>query len=146
MIEGQWGHHIFRKGQAVVTAWIILVAIALGAGLGALLGSVNLAQGTTMAVVTGMGAVLASGWLSRRILDWVERQRPETWPAAAIRAGFILGAINLSVGLVLAVITAWRVIWPTQNWPWMLIGSGLGLLGASLGGLIAVRAVSEEKG
>ncbi|PZD72563.1 hypothetical protein C1752_03398 [Acaryochloris thomasi RCC1774] len=132
----------------MVTAWIVLVAIALtiGAGLGAMLGSVNLSQGTTLAVVTGMGAVLSSGWLARRFLDWIEQQRPETWRAISIRTGFILGAINLTVGLVLAVITVWRVIWPTQSWPWMLLGSGLGLLGASLGGLIAVRAVSEANG
>jgi hypothetical protein len=131
--------------SVVKIGWMFLGAIALtiGAGLGAMLGSVNLSQGTTLAVVTGMGAVLSSGWLSRRFLSRVEPQRSETWTALSIRTGFVLGAINLTVAVVLAAITIWRVIWPDQSWPWMMIGSSLGILGASLGGLIAAKAVSQ---
>ena len=127
--------------------WVVLVAIALaiGAGLGAMLGSVNLAQGTTLAVVTGMGAVLSSGWLSRRFLAWIEKHQPETWQAISIRTGFILGAINVAVALTLAMITIWRVVWPAQLWPWVILGSGLGLVGAGLGGTIAVKAVAATE-
>lgn len=134
------------EGKAVFKAvWIGLVAIslAIGAGLGALLGSVNLAQGTTLAVVTGMGAVLSSGWLSRRFLAWIEQHQPETWQAISIRTGFILGAINVAVALTLAIITTWRVVWPTQAWPWIILGGGLGLVGSGLGGMIAVKAVTS---
>jgi hypothetical protein len=131
--------------SVVKIGWMFLGAIALtiGAGLGAMLGSVNLSQGTTLAVVTGMGAVLASGWLSRRFLSRVKPQQSETRTALSIRTGFVLGAINLTVAVVLAAITVWRVIWPEQSWPWVTIGSGLGLLGAVLGGLIAAKAVSQ---
>lgn len=130
----------------VKPVWIGLGAIALllGSGLGALLGSVNLEQGTTLAVVTGMGAILSSGWLSRRILKWVEQQQPDAWHAISMQIAFVLGAINLAVALVIGPIALWRVVWPTQQWPWILIGSGLGCLGAAIGGVVTVKVVSKS--
>ncbi len=139
---------VFSGERTVIkTVWVFLgaIALSLGAGLGAMLGSVNLTQGTTLAVVTGMGAVLSSGWLSRRFLHWVEERNPEIWAAVALRTGFILGAINLAVAMVLGPISVWRVVWPEQDWPWILIGGALGGIGAGLGGLIAAQAVSAAE-
>lgn len=127
--------------------WTVLVAITLtlGTGLGAMLGSVNLTQGTTLAVVTAMGAILGSGWLSRRFLGWIKQHQPEQWEAASIHTGFMLGAINLAIAMVIGPIALWRVVWPQEQWPWILLGSSLGLLGASFGGFLAVKSVSAER-
>ncbi|MGF1602570.1 MAG: hypothetical protein ACFCU8_11215 [Thermosynechococcaceae cyanobacterium] len=126
--------------------WIVLVAIALtlGTGLGAMLGSVNLNQGTTLAVVTAMGAILGSGWLSRRFLGWIKQHRPERWESAAVRTGFMLGAINLAIAMVIGPVALWRVVWSQQQWPWMWLGCGLGFIGAACGGLLAVKSVTSE--
>ena len=125
--------------------WIVLVAIALtlGAGLGSMLGSINLTQGTTLAVVTAMGAILGSGWLSRRVLRWVEQRRPDQWDSIAVRTAFLLGAINFAIALVIGPVAVWRVLWPQEQWPWILLGAGLGLVGAGLGGGLAVQSVSH---
>jgi hypothetical protein len=124
--------------------WIVLVAIALalGTGLGSLLGSINLTQGTTLAVVTAMGAILSSGWLSRRFLHWIEQHQPKQWTAIAIRTGFLLGAINLAAAMVIGPVALWRVIWPQAQWPWVLLGGGLGFIGAAVGGVLAVQSVT----
>jgi hypothetical protein len=131
--------------NAAVWGWLGLGAIAMGAGIGSTLGSVNLSQGTTLAVVTGMGAVLSVGWLSRRLMAQIERTKPEWWIPLSVRVSFGLGALNLAVSAVLLPISVWRIVWPQQSWPWVSLGAGMGGLGALVGGVLAAAVVSRPE-
>lgn len=129
--------------------WVVwaIITISLGATIGALVGSTQLSAGTTMAVVTGMGCVIGLGALVKAIADRVPQDTTAGWQALTVKASFLLGAINLSVGMVLAPIAICSIVWPfaTINWTQtgMIIGLIASIIGGSLAAIIEVRALAN---
>lgn len=126
--------------------WTI-VTISLGAAIGALVGSTKISAGTTMAVVTGMGCVIGSGALVKAVAGRVNQDATAGWQALTVKASFLLGAINLSVGLVLAPIAICSIVWPFAAINWTQVGMIIGLVASGIGGLLAamveVRALAN---
>ena len=128
-----------------LTFWFAwgLLSILVGAGVGVGLGAVNQAQGTTLTVVTGMGIILGMRWVAQWVVTWLKAPIGEGWQTIAVKAGFLVGAVNLTVAVVLIGVTLWRVLWPDQAWAWLGIGGGLGAIAALPGGLITGAVLSQ---
>lgn len=134
------------KNGLVWVVWTI-VTMSLGAAIGALVGSTKLSAGTTMAVVTGMGCVIGIGALVKAIAGRVNQDTTAGWQALTVKASFLLGAINLSVGLVLAPIAICSIVWPFAAINWTQVGTIIGLVASGVGGALAamveVRALAN---
>lgn len=122
-----------------VLAWVFwsLLTIVLGSAIGSLVGSTQDSAGTTMAVVTGMGCVIGIGALVKAISDRFSNDSTPSWQALTVKASFLLGAINLSVGMVLAPIAICSIVWPFVTINWSQVGMIIGLVASILGGLLA---------
>lgn len=124
-----------------------LFAIVLGASIGAMVGSTYLSAGTTMAVVTGMGCVIGAGALVKAITSRFEPDSSQGWQALTVKASFLLGAVNLSVGMVLAPIAICSIVWPFATINWAQVGWVVGMIASGVGGLLAamveIRALAN---
>jgi hypothetical protein len=116
-----------------------VITITLGSGIGALVGSTKATAGTTMAVVTGMGCVIGIGALVKAIVHRVDKGQTQGWQALTVKASFLLGAINLAVGMVLAPISICSIVWPFAAIAWTPVGMVIGAIAAVVGGLLAAR-------
>lgn len=120
----QWAFWLF---------WSFL-ALCLGMGVGAALVSINQSQGTTAAVVTGMGMILSLRWLAQR---FVSKQGSNVrWGAIALKTGVLVGAVNLAVAAILLMIAVWHLIWPDLALFSVGTGAEIGAISALLGGAI----------
>ena len=108
----------------------------LGSGIGITLGSINWTTGTTAAVVTGMGMILLFGWLGKVLVQWIQKSPSKDWARLTVGIGFMVGAINLTVAMVLLPLAIWRVVWPFQVVPWPTVGAVIGAIAAVIGGII----------
>ncbi len=124
------------KNGLMWTVWII-VTLSIGSAVGALVGSTKVFAGTTMAVVTGMGCVIGIGALVKAIASRVNQDATAGWEAVSVKASFLLGAINLSVGLVLAPIAICSIVWPFAVINWTQVGMIIGIVASGMGGLLA---------
>ena len=126
--------------------WVVFV-LTLGSAIGTLVGSTEMSAGTTMAVVTGMGCVIGIGALVKAIASWVKQDSTLGWQALTVKASFLLGAVNLSVGMVLAPIAICNIVWPFITINWTQVGMIIGIIASSIGGALAavveVRALAH---
>lgn len=125
-----------------------LFTLTVGSAIGTLVGSTQVSAGITMAVVTGMGCVIGIGALVKAIMSWVNLgQEAQGWQAPTVKASFLLGAVNLSVGLVLVPIVICNIFWPLIRIDWAQVGMIIGALVSGLGGTLAavveVRALAN---
>ena len=118
-------------------------AIVMGTGVGVTLGTVNQDQGTTIAVVIGMGLILCLRWLAQRIVSISVQSTQSGWNTIPVKAGFILGAVNLSVAAVLISVSIWRVVWPGQILAWNWIGGEIGAIASILGGMMTGLVLAQ---
>jgi|GEM_PF-3245882 len=133
--------------NGLMWAFWSLLTITLGAAIGSLVGSTQDSAGTTMAVVTGMGCVIGIGALVKAIASRFGEDSAPGWQALTVKASFLLGAINLSVGMVLAPIAICSIVWPFVIINWSQVGMIIGLVASILGGLLAalveIRALAH---
>ena len=134
------------KNGLVWVVWVI-ISISIGTAIGAVVGSTQLSAGTTMAVVTGMGCVIGLGAFVKAIADRIPQDPTAGWQALTVKACFLLGAINLSVGMVLAPIAICSIVWPFTTINWTQIGMIIGFIASNIGGslaaMIEVRALAN---
>ncbi|NJM67186.1 MAG: hypothetical protein HC851_16690 [Acaryochloris sp. RU_4_1] len=116
-----------------------VITITLGSGIGALVGSTKTTTGTTMAVVTGMGCVIGIGALVKAIVHRVDKGQTQGWQALTVKASFLLGAVNLAVGMVLAPIAICSIVWPFAAIAWAPVGMVIGAIAAIVGGILAAK-------
>jgi hypothetical protein len=124
----QWAFWLF---------WSFL-ALCLGMGVGAALVSVRQSQGTTAAVVTGMGMILGLRWLAQRFISKQGSNQGSNvrWGAIALKTGVLVGAANLAVAAILLMIAVWHLIWPDRALFGVGTGAEIGAISALLGGII----------
>lgn len=134
------------KNSLLWTLWGIFT-LTLGSAIGALVGSTKTSAGTTMAVVTGMGCVIGIGALVKAVLGRLNQDPTAGWQALTVKASFLLGAINLSVGTVLAPIAICSIIWPFAAINWTQVGMIIGIVASGIGGMLAasveIRALTN---
>lgn len=128
---------------AIWLVWVVMV-LGLGSGLGVMLGSMNLTAGTTATVVTGMGIILLLSWLSKVMVPLLNKTPSQGWQQWIGGVGFLVGAVNLAVAMVLLPIAIWRMLWPLQVVAWPTVGAVIGAIAALIGGLITSMVVQQE--
>ena len=114
-----------------------LGAVLAGAGVGAMIGSVNESAGVVAAVGTGMAMSFIIGVLAR-----LPGLKGAGWRLAIpIGVGLLAGAVNLALAIVLVPIVTWDIIWPDKDMNWVGIGAVLGAIGGIVGGAITGTAL-----
>ena len=114
-----------------------LVAALSGAGVGAMIGSVNESAGIVAAVGTGMAMSFIIGVLAR-----LPGLNSGGWGLTIpIAVGLLAGAMNLALATMLVPIVIWKIIWPDKGMDWVGVGAILGAIGGIVGGAITGTAL-----